>query len=176
MMPRGKRSLGLALPMALLALLFALAALQYRWTGALSRAEAERLKTHLESSLARFRIDFDEELVRVLRTFSMSSPDELGETLAEFRHQARYPEVVEEAYRVGFGDGRVTLMTLEQDGSFAPAAWPAGLERLQERLEDLRHPHRDRHRGPRPPMAIVSGDPLAMVVPGRFRERLSTLV
>src|SRR3972149_5154674 len=126
---KSKRSFGLLLPLALLALLFVLAWLQYRWTGALSRAEAERLRSGLRSSLARFGGELDFELARVLRAFSMRSPAELPEALADFRRQSHYPEIVSELYRLGFEEGRLDLGELEQDGHFARASPPPGLAR-----------------------------------------------
>jgi signal transduction histidine kinase len=177
---KSKRSFGLLLPLALLALLFVLAWLQYRWTGALSRAEAERLRSGLRSSLARFGGELDFELARVLRAFSMRSPSELPEALAEFRHQSHYPEIVSGLYRLGFEEGRLELGKLEEDGTFARASPPPGFERLANRADALRNPHRSRPRGPGPPLALVSSDPLSIVVPARFepsaREPAATMV
>jgi len=177
---KSKRSFGLLLPLALLALLLVLAWLQYRWTGALSRAEAERLRSGLRSSLARFGGELDFELARVLRAFSMRSPSELPEALAEFRHQSHYPEIVSELYRLGFEEGRLELGKLEEDGTFARTSPPPGFERLANRADALRNPHRSRPRGPGPPLALVSSDPLSIVVPARFepsaREPAATMV
>lgn len=177
---KSKRSFGLLLPLALLALLFVLAWLQYRWTGALSRAEAERLRSGVAASLSRFGGELDFELARVLRAFSMRSPSELPEALAEFRHQSHYPEIVAGLYRLGFDEGRLELGKLEEDGTFVRTSPPPGLERLADRAEALRNPHRGRPRGPGPPLAIVSSDPLSIVVPARWepgdREHAATMV
>ncbi len=180
-MTKSKRSLGLVLPLSLLALLFVLAWLQYRWTGALSRAEAERLQTGLNSSLARFCGEFDFELARVLRAFSMRSPSELPEALAEFRHQAHYPEIVSELYRLGFDQERFELAKLVEDGTFARTSPPPWLERVADRAEALHRPHRGRPRPPGPPLALVSSDPVSIVVPARWepgdpREPAATMV
>ena len=166
---KARRSFGLLLPFALLALLLVLAWLQYRWTGALSRAEAERLRSGLSSSLARFRGELDFELARILRAFSMRPPAELPEALAEFRHQSHYPDIVAELYRLDFDDGRLELERLLEDGTFARTSPPPGLERLSDRAEALRNPHRRRPRDPGPPLALVSSDPLSIVVTGRFQ-------
>jgi len=180
-MPKSKRSFGLVLPLSLLALLLVLAWLQYRWTGALSRAEAERLRSGLNSSLARFGGEFDFELARVLRTFSMRSPSELPEALVEFRHQAHYPEIVSELYRLGFDEERFELAKLEEDGTFSRTSPPPGLERLADRAEALHRPYRGRPRPPGPPLALVSSDPVSIVVPARWepgdpREPTATMV
>src|SRR5262245_51356442 len=173
-----KRSPGFLLPVALLALLLVLAWLQYRWTGELSRAEAERLRSGLRSSLARFDGELDFELARVLRAFSMRFPSELPEAIEEFRRESHYPEIVSDVYRLSFDDGKLELGKLESDGTFSPSAAPPGLARFRERAEELRNPHRGRPRGPGPPppapLTLVSGDPLSIVVPARFEPGASS--
>src|SRR3990172_2825198 len=173
---KSKRRFDLVLPLSLLALLLVLAGLQYRWTGALSRAEAERLKCGVSTSLARFRGELDEEIARVLRVFSMRSPSELPETLAEFRRQSHYPEIVSALYRLGFEEGRFELAKLEEDGTFVKTGPPPGLERLADRAEALRHPHRRRARGPGPPLALVSSEPISVVVPARWEPGATMVV
>jgi signal transduction histidine kinase len=164
---KSKWSLSLLLPWTLLALLLVLAGLQYRWTGALSRAEAERLRSGLASSLARFEGELDFEIARVLRAFSMRPPSELSEALTEFRREAPYPEIVSALYRVRLEDGRLELAELKEDGTFVGGSPPPGLERLVERTRAVRG-HRDRPRPPGPPLALVSSDPLSIVVPARW--------
>ncbi len=175
-----KRGARFLLPLALLALLVALAWLQYGWTGALSRAEEERLRSGLSSSLARFEGELDFELARVLRAFSMRSSSELPEALAEFRRESHYPEIVANLYRLGFDEGRFDFEKLEENGAFARADPPPELLRLLERAEGPRNPHRGRPRGPGPPLALISSDPVSVVIPGRFdprdREPEATLV
>jgi hypothetical protein len=168
MTAKARRSFGLLLPFALLVLLLVLAWLQYRWTGALSRAEAERLRSGLSSSLARFRGELDFELARILRAFSMRAPSELPEALAEFRNQSHYPDIVADLYRLDFDDGRLEIGRLSDDGSFKRTGPPPGLGRLSDRAEALRNPHRRRPRDPGFPLALVSSDPLSIVVPGRW--------
>src|SRR3990172_1192861 len=164
---KSKRRFDLLLPFSLLALLLVLAGLQYRWTGALSRAEAERLRAGLRSSLARFGGELDFEIGRVLRSLSMRTASELPEALAELRREAHYPEIVSALYRLAGEEGRVAIARLEEDGTFTRTSPPPGLERLRERAEAMRHSHRGRPRGPGPPLALVSSDPLAIVVPAR---------
>jgi signal transduction histidine kinase len=171
------------LPLLLLALLLALAGLQYRWTGALSRAEAERLRSGLRSSLARFSGEVDFELSRVLRPFAMREATELPEALTELRRESLYPDIVSELYRVRAEEGEeLEVARLQEDGSFVEAAAPDGLEKLRERVDAIRQGHRDRPPGPLPPLfAAISSDPLSIVVPGRRnggtpRELEGTLV
>jgi len=164
---KSNRRFGLLLPLSLLALLLVLAGLQYRWTGALSRAEAERLRSGLRSSLARFTGELDFEIARVLRSLSMRSASELPEALADLERDAHYPEIVAELYRLDFEEGRLEIARLEEDGAFVRSSLPPHLERLRERGEAFRHSHRGRPRGPGPPLALISSDPLAIVTPAR---------
>lgn len=162
----------MALPLGLLFLLVALAWLQYRWTGELSRAESVRLKSNLDSSLARFSEDFDEEIARVFRGFAVRSPaEELPEALAEWRGDAPYPELVDEVFTVENNREHqgLALLKLSAEGTFEPAAWPDGLSGIREQFERFGH-SRPQWAGRPPPLTLVSHDPLGLVVPF-FRER-----
>jgi signal transduction histidine kinase len=161
-----KRSFGLALSFALLALLLLLAFLQYRWTGALGRAEEERLRSGLAASVARFAGELDFEMARVLRPLSMRPAAELPDALAEMRRDGHYPEIVSGVYRVGFEGGRLEVSRVGADGALASVAPPRFLERVRERAEAVRHEHRGRPRGSLP-LFLVSSDPIAIVVPAR---------
>ncbi len=163
-----KRGFGFLLPLALLALLVALAWLQYRWTGALSRAEEERLRSGLSSSLARFGGELDFELARVLRAFSMRASSELPDALADFRRDAHYPEIVANLYRIGFDEGRLDFEKLEENGAFARANPPSELLRLRSARKGRETLTEADPRGPGPPLALISSDPVSVVVPGRF--------
>ena len=59
---------------ALTVLLVVLAALQYRWTSEIGRAEAERRQTQLERSAWRFANGFDREMGRLLAAFFRMEP------------------------------------------------------------------------------------------------------
>ena len=165
---KARRRFGLLLPLALLALLLVLAWLQYRWTGELSRAEAERLKSGLNSSLVRFSGELDFELARILRAFSMRAPSELPEALAEFRHQSHYPDIVAELYRLAFDDGTARGRETRGRRSFVPTTPPPELARLAERAKVLPSSSDDARDLPGLPLALVSSDPLSIVVPSRW--------
>ncbi len=59
---------------ALTVLLVVLAALQYRWTSEIGRAEAERRQAQLERSAWRFGNAFDREIARLLTAFFRMEP------------------------------------------------------------------------------------------------------
>lgn len=153
-------------PLLLLVLLGVLAWLQYRWTGALSRAEATRLEASLDATLSRFSNDFDDELARPFRFFAGLNVDELPEALAEFRHDSLHPEIVKDLYvvRVVARDA-IELSRLDPDGSFVPASWPKGLEPFHERLRRFMDSSETRGLRPRMPPPLVSSEPLALVLP-----------
>ncbi len=154
----------LVLPALLLLLLFVLAGLQFRWTGEVSRAEAQRLEAGLQASLARFRDDFDEELVHVFRAFSLSSQAELVEAASDWREESRYPEIVDSLLLVTRGGGRhLKLSRLEPEGTFSPVEWPRELEPFRERFEQFEDNPRARRF--MPPFPFTTSDPLALVVP-----------
>jgi signal transduction histidine kinase len=167
---RGRR-LEIALPLGLACLLGALAWLQYRWAGELSRAEAVRLKSSLDSSLARFTEDFDEEIARVFRAFAVRSLDEdLPDALAEWRDEAPYPELVADVFALRPAEQEgVALFRLTSNGEFEPVAWPEGLSSMRDQLGRLRQARPTRGERPRP-LPILSHDPLGLLVPV-FRER-----
>ena len=62
-----------------------MAALQYRWTGELSRAEQGRLKEALQQSLNRLSYDLDADLAAALTSLQPSA-----EEVAELGQEAAY--------------------------------------------------------------------------------------
>jgi signal transduction histidine kinase len=153
----------------LLLLLVALAWLQYRWTGAVSRAEEERMKASLQSSLARFDQDFDEELVRVFRFFSIASRAEIETTLTEWRQEAHDPDLVEEVLLLTVdAEGGLELQKSEAGGSFLRASWPPELAPIRDRIE--RYRHSGGFRG-MPPLPLVWGEALIVPLRGEGRSR-----
>ena len=129
---------------ALTVLLVALAALQYRWTSEIGRAEAERRQSQLERSSWRFASAFERETGRLLMAFfRMEQPPPGGdpralllERLAAWRsdeHAALLSKVLLAA-RAPSG-----ALTLEACGSgdtaFRETPWTAELEPLRQRLQ-----------------------------------------
>lgn len=171
----------LVLPALLLLLLVVLAALQYRWTGEVSRAEGERLQAGLQASIARLCDDFDEELMHVFRAFSVSSQAELVEAASDWREQSGYPEIVDTLFLIvrdgRNGSGHFQLSKLAPSGTFSPVEWPRELEPFRERLDRLEDAPRARRF--LPPFPFITAGKLALVVPAppsSWRERSAGVV
>ena len=148
-MGRRRLAAGLVLPLVLLVLLAVLAVLQYRWTGEISRAEAERMQASLRSSVRRFAGDVDEELIRLLRYFRVPRDGDVARTLEvslqDYKAEAPFPDMVE------------TIELMEDDSleSFA-----------QGQRGKPKHPF-DRRRDRRFPIPRFFDDPLAIAIPVR---------
>src|SRR5678815_4567 len=63
------RNSQLLITIGMLTLLIVLAGLQYFWLGQLSEGEREQMRSHLIGVAARFRDDFDGELMRTIGAF-----------------------------------------------------------------------------------------------------------
>jgi signal transduction histidine kinase len=129
---------------ALTVLLVVLAALQYRWTSEIGRAEAERRQSQLERSTWRFANAFERETGRLLMTFfRMEQPppggdprDLLLERLAAWRgdeHAALLSGVLIARRATS---GTVTLEACgPSEGAFHEVQWTKDLEPLRQRLQ-----------------------------------------
>ena len=171
-MVRWARERGLWLTLGVLALLLVLlAVLQYRWTGEIGRAEAERRQAQAERSAARFAAGLDRELGRTLIALRLEPglPDAqrhsmLLERLAAWRRDEHAALVSGMLLASVSGDGSISLERCALDGGgCAPAAWTAGLEPVRQRLAEAQSgggregfPFRPAH---------VLENPLALVVP-----------
>jgi signal transduction histidine kinase len=76
--------------------LLALAALQYRWTGEVSRLERERLGRATDAALQRFALDFDRLLAELARAFLGVGLDELPAARQRWQADAPYPDLLRE--------------------------------------------------------------------------------
>ena len=129
---------------ALTVLLVVLAALQYKWTSEIGRAEAERRQTQLERSTWRFANAFDREMGQVLTAFFRMEPPPpaegwralLLERLAAWRtteHAALLSQVLL-ATRTPSGEVRLEACAAG-DTAFHQAEWTPELEPLRQRLQ-----------------------------------------
>lgn len=138
-----------------------LAVLQYRWTGALSRAEQVRLRAGLSDHVRRLSRAFDSEWRSQCRALVPDAAEIQAEGL-EKAHQMRYASWaaqnrVHAFDRIGIAvprDRDVVLYSLEAGGAMQPMQWPAHWESLHQAM-------RQRVTGAR---VIPRVDPNSMVV------------
>lgn len=119
----------------------ALGILQYRWIGEISRAERQRLKSNLETSLSRVSRDFNAEVSAVC---SRLMPATEGHTPSEQEYAAQYERWKGTTSRSGMvqtiavaspAAGSLTLRILDRArGMFTTAEWPREWLPLRERL------------------------------------------
>ncbi len=128
---------------ALTVLLVVLAALQYRWTSEIARAEAERRQRNIERAAWRFDAAFDHELAQVALAFRLDPVDasadrrpRLLERLAAWRSQEHAGLVSHVLLATRTPPGSLVLEACARDEkAFREVPWPAELEDLRRRLE-----------------------------------------
>lgn len=157
----------------LLVLLAALAALQYRWIGRVSRLESQRLQARLLTDGSRFTEDFDRELTRAFLFFhpepSATPYDGLERAVRQldrWRAEAPWPGLVRDVFAVGrSADGKLEISRLAPGaGRFVPAAWPAEMDGLRQRLSGAP----GRGRAPFPWATLVEPEIPGLVIPYFF--------
>ena len=148
--PRGQ----LLAVVVLVALLGALATLQYRWLGEVSEAERARMRESLHTRAADFSREFDRELTRIYLAFHVD-----GETfearpaaaLADALDRAQSTLVSEVFLVEGTGAGAAALLRLDAaQRKLAREDWPPDLDAWRQRIG------RDAPfgRGPLPPLFL----------------------
>lgn len=154
----------------LLVLLAALAALQYRWIGRVSDLERQRQQARLHVDGTRFTEDFDRELTRAFLFFHpepSSQPSDglqrVVRQLDRWQAEAPWPDLVRDVLAVGRrADGQLEISRLEPGGDrFVEVSWPAGMERLRQRLSQSPAPGRP----PFPWAALVEPEIPGLVIP-----------
>ena len=120
-----------------------LAFLQYRWIGEVSRAEQERLKSNLHSTLERLRDDFNGNIAQAASALTLSGPGLPSEReplyLQKFKHwrdSSRQERLFSSITVIAPGkDGAVTLRQLDQQrASFRTVEWPANWSVLRAEI------------------------------------------
>ncbi len=158
---------------ALFVLCGVLGFLQYRWTGEVSLAERELLRTSLRSSLLRLSQDFNAEVAAACRAI-MPREVQPGIQETESEIAVRFTDW-KKTTRRGQLFNRVALAFLQDDGfalhsldaehaAFTPAEWPPEWMVLKQWLDARTTPGRGQYRDfpPRPPR---SNDPLTIELP-----------
>ncbi len=105
---------------ALVVLLAALAAVQYRWSTRVAAADAQREKEHLQSSASLFANQFNAAAAEALEFLQ----NDARTALQSSTQLTRVPKLIAEVYAVDL-HGAATARRLAADGTFKPAAIPA---------------------------------------------------
>jgi hypothetical protein len=144
--PRRQNLIEYGFVAAMLLLCGTLTALQYRWTGELADAEAERLRASLQEQARRLTWAFDADL-SAETTLIVPTEDELSTLGITGAPEARYQKWLARRSRPIFkrlavsplpeDPGQPFLMLEEASGKFIPAEWPEDWEDLRN---NLRHP------------------------------------
>lgn len=127
------------MPLALAAVLIALAFLQYRWSLEVSNATTTQMQVNLHNALLNFRQDLSGELARLgLEVGGAPARPIEANTLAgkldHWRRTASQPGLVTDVYLWKPSDGESSIHHLSADKKFEPVAWPSSFDRLREFL------------------------------------------
>ena len=128
---------------ALLVLLLILASLQYRWLDEVSRADREKTREVLQTTVGRFAEDFDREMTRAFLYFQPYSafwapPAEIAARgMERWQAAAPYPDMVRGVFQAfPAADGSLELARFDPgSASFESTDWPPDLELLRQEIE-----------------------------------------
>jgi signal transduction histidine kinase len=129
-----------SLIVSLVAILVALAALQYRWSGQVSEAEHERMQTSLLASMNQFRLQFSNEFRQLGFLFQPN------ETILMRMDWKSYASTCDALLRrsdhhlirniylwISGGNGNPQLLRLNRDAkAFEAASWPSSFETVRD--------------------------------------------
>jgi signal transduction histidine kinase len=174
MKPRvSAQRLPVAIAALLVVLLAVLAALQWRWIGAVSSMQRQRMRASLLADGSRLAEDFDREVTRVFLYFHPQAGEAPGESagrvLRQYEHwqaQAPYPGMVRDVFlvRPDAAGGLGLSLLRPRARRFEPVPWPAELGALRQRF--LAPPPPGSHaRGVFDPMMPLAADIPALVIP-----------
>jgi signal transduction histidine kinase len=132
------------LTIALLLLLPALAALQYKWVGQLSDGERERMQRNMRTAAAQFRDAFDGEVARAFIGLQVDGAlardeawDRYAERYAAWAATATHPALVATVFLVDAVDAHVRLRRWDATSRrFEPASWEGSLADAQSDFEE----------------------------------------
>ena len=127
------------MPLALAAVLVALAFLQYRWSLEVSHATTTQMQVNLHNALMNFRQDLSGELARLGLEVGGDPVRPIDEkTLSgKFEHWRRtssQPGLAKDIYLWRSDDGTTSLRRLSVEGKLEPVAWPSNFDRLHDFL------------------------------------------
>ncbi|MBL8291868.1 MAG: hypothetical protein JNN08_08525, partial [Bryobacterales bacterium] len=148
--------------LATLSLVFGI--LQYRWIGEVSRAEGDRLRGSLDSSLNRLSLEFNTTITTASMAIAnvptgvdpAARHEQYAANFARWHETTQHPQLF---HAVGIAtpvQGKLTLEILDAEaGVFLPVEWPADWESVRNRLAM-------RVAGPREPGGPMPGGPFGM--------------
>lgn len=127
----------------LVLLVCALAALQYKWIGEVSRAEQKTFRENLATSIANLGREFDTDLNAACRELVPNDTEigQLGITKAYERRYANWkasnrPELFLHVALIQIEEKEIAISLMKPGtASFQPASWPNGWERVKHWTE-----------------------------------------
>lgn len=140
-----KPSLMLVLAVVMLGLLAALATLQYRWLGQISRAESERMKRTLGASAAGFSQDFDREITMAFALFQITPGQNDFQDLSPFfaerfrlwKSSAPNPQLISDVFLVSKNDAGFQLSRFNStETKLEPVVWTNEFRNIKTNIEE----------------------------------------
>lgn len=168
--------LPVAIAALLVVLLAVLAALQWRWIGAVSAMQRQRMRASLLADGTRLAEDFDREVTRVFLYFHPQTREEPGDNAGRilrqyenWQAQVPYPGLVRDVFlvRPDAAGGLALSVLRPRARRFDPVPWPAELMDLRRRLL-APPPPEPQARGLFDPMMPLAADIPALVIPLAF--------
>src|SRR5690348_3394849 len=138
-----RAALELATILGMVAVVCTLAVLQYRWTGAISRSEQQRLKANLATGVRGFEQEFSYDFERLCEAFEIDpevSPSSLETRIlrqqSEWERMASRPALLAGVDIWKLEEGHASFESFEASGKrFVEAAWPERLAGMRPYLE-----------------------------------------
>lgn len=170
-----KRSaIELAAILGMVAVVCTLAALQYRWTGEISRSEEQRLKANLTTSVRGFEQEFSYDFERLCEAFEINPevppsnlPNVLLREQSDWQRVALRPALLAGVDIWQLNEGHSSFESFDaSEKRVVEASWPARLDSLRSYLE----------RQAQLLNARVIGDREALYYPWAFQGQMPALI
>lgn len=144
-MLRRRFPLALIAPIALVVLVVALGALQYRWVGQVSERERDQLHESLDRRVRDFGDDFDREISRAYQIFepdaefTPANAERLAQHHDEWLKTAPFAGIVKGVYYAeAVGDAYALYQYVPAARAFERTEWPATLAPVRSRVMSVR--------------------------------------
>jgi two-component system, OmpR family, sensor histidine kinase SenX3 len=128
----------------LLAVLVTLAVLQYRWSGQISEAEQQRMRTSLRAAVAQFRDEFTRELHQQCRGLQIDPSTLRNRDWQQFARScddalnSTTPHIADKVYLwIRSEEGGQQLLLLDRTAkAFNAVPWPSSIESVRQRYAE----------------------------------------